>query len=391
MKTYFEKLIRAKEAAINEIRTKIAESEDVNEVRSLGELLNAATNELNEARAQLAKLDEPASVGGFNPLATYRAASHQAASEPDDGDPTNTKEYRCAFRDSVLNRKPIPVELRENTLTTDVESVIPTYLVNKIYERFDECGMILPLLTKTNIAAGIVVPTSAVKPVASWVAEGEGSARQKKTTGKITFAHFKLRCEISMSMEVGTMALEAFEALFVKQVADAMIIAVEKAFLAGDGTTQPTGILSANVTPETEITLEGDVPTYEELCDIEGAIPAAYEGSARWFMTKQKFMKVQGITDSNGQPIARVTFGIGGKVERHILGREAVIHPYADEMGDNFAAIFDPSDYILNKIYDMKITRKQDWDTEDLLTKAVMAVDGKPVSVDSLITIRAGS
>ena len=31
----------------------------------------------------------------------------------------------------------------------------------------------------------------------------------------------------------------------------------------------------------------------------------------------------------------------------------------------------------MNTIYDMGVQRKQDWDTEDMLTKAVMSVDGK--------------
>lgn len=56
-------------------------------------------------------------------------------------------------------------------------------------------------------------------------------------------------------------------------------------------------------------------------------------------------------------------------------------------MGDNVAAIFNFSDYVLNTIYDMRIQRKQDWDTEDLLTKAVMSVDGKVVESGSLIKV----
>jgi hypothetical protein len=33
----------------------------------------------------------------------------------------------------------------------------------------------------------------------------------------------------------------------------------------------------------------------------------------------------------------------------------------------------------------MGISKKQDWDTEDLLTKAVMSVDGKVVDAGSLV------
>ena len=55
--------------------------------------------------------------------------------------------------------------------------------------------------------------------------------------------------------------------------------------------------------------------------------------------------------------------------------------------GDVFAFMFNFSDYALNTIYDMGVQRKQDWDTEDMLTKAVMSVDGKVIDVNSLVTV----
>ena len=51
------------------------------------------------------------------------------------------------------------------------------------------------------------------------------------------------------------------------------------------------------------------------------------------------------------------------------------------------AFLFNPKDYVLNTNYNMGIQRKQDWDTEDYLTKAVMAVDGKVVDKNSLVTV----
>jgi HK97 family phage major capsid protein len=98
-------------------------------------------------------------------------------------------------------------------------------------------------------------------------------------------------------------------------------------------------------------------------------------------------MEYVAMTDQQGQPIARVNYGINGKAERTLLGREVVIHPYAEEMGALKGAIVDFNDYILNTIYDLGIQKKQDWDTEDLLTKAVMSVDGKMVNTESLIKV----
>ena len=111
-------------------------------------------------------------------------------------------------------------------------------------------------------------------------------------------------------------------------------------------------------------------------------------------MTKKTFIGFVGMTDESGQPIARVNYGIGGKPERALLGRTVVLcgdymNSFATTLttGDVFAFVFNFADYALNTIYDMGVQRKQDWDTEDMLTKAVMSVDGKVIDKNSLVTV----
>lgn len=326
----------------------------------------------------------------FKPIATYGAKAIEQRGAVDN-DFTNTLEYRNAFKHFVATGEKTTFEGRQdaNTLTTDVASVIPTVVMNRIIEGLTVCGMILPEVTRTAYAAGLVIPTSSVKPVATWVNEGATSDKQKKTTGQITFSHFKLRCEISMSAEVDAMAISAFETAFVANVIDAMTVALETAIIGGTGTGQPTGIMTQTVPTGQTITLAGATPTYAELCAAEAAIPVEYDNTAKWFMTKAQFMAFVGMVDDNKQPIARVDYGIENRPVRRLLGREVIIHPYGAAMGTKVVAgIFDFRDYVLNTIYDLGIQRKQDWDTEDYLTKAVMSVDGKPVSNASLVVVK---
>lgn len=413
MKDFLKKLIERKNKEIETLQQCSDASEDVKEVRNIGAEIDKVNKEIREAEEQLKELEaseqkqDPAAPGGadtrsnipgepirrngaFASFALNSGKTQKRAELPQEED----VEYRKAFMEKVLRNTPIPAELRdsESTTTSDAATVIPKQLVNQIIEKFDNIGMIMPLITKTSYAAGIEIPTSTVKPVASWVAEGKGSERQKKTTGKIIFSYFKLRCEISMSMEVGTMALAAFEAKFVENVSKAMVLAIENAVINGTGTGQPKGILKETAPEGQAITVAGGVITYEKLCEIEAAIPEEYEGTAKYCMSKKTFMSIMAITDKNGQPIARINYGIGGKPERTILGREVVLAskymPNVEAATANtFMFAFDFSDYILNTVYDMGISKKQDWDTEDLLTKAVMSVDGKAISVDSLVTV----
>lgn len=385
MKKFLTNMIERKKAEVIDLQKRSDASQDLAEVRSIGETLKKLADEIKDAEAKLAELEkepvEEAQRSAVPAGAELRNASvvgsfAKTAKADDD------MAYRMAFMDYVLRNKPIPAEVRAdaNTLTADAASVIPTVLVNKIIEKMDNVGMVLPLITKTSYAAGVEIPTSTVKPVASWVAEGAGSDRQKKATGKVVFSYFKLRCEISMSMEVGSMALSAFEAKFVENVSKAMVYAIENAVINGTGSGQPKGIM-AETAPAVH-TVDGAEIGYADLCAIEGLVPAEYEASAKYCMNKATFMAIMAICDQAGQPIARVNYGLAGKAERTILGRDVVITPY---MANGKLFVYNFEDYVLNTVYDMGISKKQDWETEDLLTKAVMSVDGKCVDLASLV------
>lgn len=405
MRDKLTKLIARKKAEAAELEARADKSEDIKEVRAIGETLKKLADEIKEAEDMLAELDEGNGDGGdagqagnepngersvvpagtelrnAQVVGSFAMGTHvrqAVASE------TNLA-YRSAFMEFVLRGTAIPTELRAdaNTLTGDVGAAIPTELVNQIIEKMDTVGMILPLVSKTSYAAGITIPTSTVKPVATWVAEGAGSDRQKKTTGSVVFTYHKLRCEISMSMEVGTMALSSFEAKFVENVAKAMVYAIENAIINGTGNGQPSGILKATVADGQTLATAGAL-TFAKLAEAEGALPQEYENGAKWCMNKRTFAKVQGLVDDQGQPVARVNYGIGKALERLILGREVVVSPYVE---DDVMFMFDFSDYVFNTIYDMGISKKQDWETEDLLTKAVMSVDGKVVDAGSLVKL----
>ena len=391
MKKKLLALIARKKNEVAELQKRSDESQDLAEVRAIGETLKKLADEIKEAEDMLAELDDEGDGAGTGADDQASRSVIPAGAELRNaqvvgafavGTQTdNDLQYRNAFMEYVLRGTPIPAEVRadSNTLTSDV-TVIPTQLVNQIIERMDAVGNVIGAVTRTAFKGGVQIPTSSVKPVATWVSEGAGSDRQKKTTTNITFTYHKLRCEISMSMEVGTMALSAFEAKFVENVAKAMIKAIETAIINGDGSGKPKGILAE--TPDDGQAVTGNI-SYAKLCECESVLPAEYEAGAKWCMTKADFFKFYAMTDDAGQPIARVNYGIGGKPEYVLLGREVIVSTQA-VAGKPF--IFNFADYVLNTVYDMGISKKQDWETEDLLTKAVMSVDGKVADKGSLVT-----
>ena len=301
-------------------------------------------------------------------------------------------EYRNAFMHYVIKGTPIPQEYRanQNTLTTDIGAVIPPTTMNKIIQKMESAGMVLPLVTNTNFKPGMSIPLSNVVPVATWVNEGQGSDRQKQApVGNVVFGHFKLQCRVSTSLETSVMALSAFESMLTANIAKAMVKAVEMAIINGTGTGQPTGILK-EATEGVKIDVkEFD---YATLVKAEGELPEEYEQGTIWVMSKKTFMDIHGMVDKNGQPIARTNFGIGGKAERTILGRTVLLVPYLKNFnvaqdGDIVAFMFRFEDYVLNTNYQVGIKTYEDNETDDIVRKSTMICDGRPTQYHSLVKL----
>lgn len=351
----------------------------------------------NERRARML---EDIAAGAGEPDTSFVPQGNQRRNADDD--PFATIEYRKAFKDYVLRGTPIPVKYTQyrtdafnTTADASTGAVIPTMVLNQIVEKLESAGQILALVNRTNYKGGLRIPVSTVKPTASWVAERATSDKQAKTvakSGMISFAYYKLRCAVAVSLEVDTMALSAFEAKVIANVTFAMTDAIEKAIVAGTGTDQPKGILSE--TAPTGQTVECVTPAYQTLIDAEAALPEEYEAGAVWLMSKKTFMAFVNMVDNNGQPIARVDHGIAGAPERYLLGRQVITTRHAPSYtstlaaGTIFAAIVNLSDYTLNTNLEMTIKQYEDNETEDVVRKAVMLVDGKMVDKNSLVLLK---
>ena len=313
----------------------------------------------------------------------------------------NSLEYRNAFMNYVQNG--VVSETLKNDATTTTSTagaVIPTVVLDRIIAKLEAESVMYNLVTKTNYKGGLSIPTVSVKPTASWVNENAGSEKKAITTGSITFAYHKLRIAIAASLEVETMSLSAFETFVVNLIGTAMANAIDTAIISGNGTSQPLGILNnasgkqAVVSGQLLTVAKGAGLSYSVLCNAEAALPSQYESGAVWIMSKKTFMSFMGMVDDDGQPISRVNYGLGGKQERYLLGREVAI---SDKVSDfvaspsadtTFACIVNPKDYILNINLNLTVKEYEDNDTDATIRKAIMLVDGKLVDNGSLVVLK---
>ena len=99
MKEFLKKLLKARTDRMNEIRSAIDASTDVNEVRNLTKEATALQAEINDLNSQIASLDEqrdavPASAQHVNGNITASFTAPAKAEEKREVNPLESLEYR---------------------------------------------------------------------------------------------------------------------------------------------------------------------------------------------------------------------------------------------------------------------------------------------------------
>lgn len=375
--------------SLNEIIEKLEDENNEEETETLEEESRGLLEKKNELSEKLKKLEEREErknmANKINEGLNVATNVTPVSNNNEVRNYNETLEYRQAFKDYVLKG----VEMRADaiTKTSDIGAVIPTSIMNKVYEKIENLGKVYAKITKTAFKGGLSIPTASLKPVATWKAEGTGSDKQKKGLVPVTFGYYKLQCKVAVTLEADTVSLDVFEDVIAKNISEAMVKGIELAVFQGTGSGQPTGICTTvsavSVTPANF--------NYAKLAEIEGNVPEAYDSSAEYYMTKADFYtKIISMVDTAKQPIARVNVGIDGKPAPALFGRPVNFVP-AEYLGTNTLVVGDLSDYILNSNLQITMKKYVDEDTDDIIQKATMIADGKLASADSFQVIKVSA
>lgn len=393
MKEYLTKQLNSLLAKKQELAETSKSCEDVETLKTYLHDSEGLASEIAELQETIDKMDKQ-----FSPLGAMKAKPAEAA----DDEEAAELAYRKAFKSYVLERKPIPTEIIQKasatSYTTDIGAVIPTTIMNRIVEKLDASGMIWSRVTKTNYKGGVQIPASNAKPVATWQTEGTVADKQKKTVSKddaIIFQFYKLQVRIAVTLEAATTTLPVFEQAIINNAVEAILIACEKAIVNGTGSGQPKGILKETIPPERIATATADtVKTYAFWTEVESKVPLAYSAKGAYLMSKLTWDKyILGMVDQNGQPVARVTYGLANHPEYRLLGREVILNDYTKDFDaasadDVFACIVDLSEYLWNSNLQMTTRRYFDEETDEEITKITLIADGKMMDTNGLVFVK---
>ena len=265
-------------------------------------------------------------------------------------------------------------------------------------------GNLYAKVRKLNIQGGVQIPILSLKPEAKWISANTATSESDKqkiaSNTAVTFNYYGLECKISQTLLTNVTTLDMFQQMFIPLAMEAIAKAWDIAIISGSGTGEPLGITKDSRVPTSQVvTLDAaDVVKWDAWKKkVFAKIPSAYRsGSA--IMAQGTFDGyIDGMVDSNGQPIARVNYGIengesyrfGGK-EVEIVEPEVIKDWDSATTGDVIAIFANLNDYAINSNLEIKVVKWEDNDNNEIKNKVILIADGKLVDPNGVVIVKKG-
>ena len=213
-------------------------------------------------------------------------------------------EYKTAFWGMIRNRVATPGVMNALQVGTDSEG---GYLVPDEYERtlvqgLEEENVLRSLCTVIQTSSGDrKIPLVASHGTASWVDEEGTIPDSDDTFGQITIGAHKVATMIKVSDELLQDSVFNIESYIAAEFARRIGAAEEEAFITGNGTGKPTGLLHATNGAGIGVTTNGNTPTADEIFDLIHSIKSVYRKKAVFLLNDSTLKVLRKLKDGQGQ------------------------------------------------------------------------------------------
>lgn len=286
----------------------------------------------------------------------------------------------------------------------DAGILVPLTIQQQIIEKMEDRGTIWNSITKTNVPGGIDYPIGEFKMEAKWIGETETSDYQKlpPVEDKVSFLYHQLEARHARTLMSEVISPTVYGGKYAEAAANAMTDACELAILSGTGNSQPLGLFVDPRLTNTSDVAKADFTVKGYMEKVKNPIARLASGyrNGSLYMAETTFnYYFEGMTDANGQPVARVNYGIDGEVGRTLFGQRVVCLdekyiPFYDDAaaaGKPWAIYGNLTDYVWNSNLQMRADRWEDYENNQFKSRLILIADGKPLDVHGFVKFGAGA
>jgi len=216
-----------------------------------------------------------------------------------DGEEKQLKEAKTFVKDLVSGKL-----TEEKAISTDSGSfgyTVPTKLASTVLSKRDKIAKMRPLATTFKMSGPFQLPTEGTACTAYWVGENTEVTESSPTTGKKSLDDYYLSARVLIPYKLlDTSAINIVN--YVGNLASrALNIKEETAFVAGDGSSKPTGLRQESVG---NVYLEGASIAYNDLVNLFYELKEQYRKGNCVFLTSTAGIKLlKKIKDGDSRPI----------------------------------------------------------------------------------------
>ena len=255
--------------------------------------------------------------------ATSQPIRSTPETKPDEKVGRASDAYKDAFWRSIRNETSYEIRnaLREG-VDSDGGYLVPDTFEHTLIQALDEENIIRQLAHTFTTASGThAIPIVGTRGKATWVAEEQEIPETSETFTQKTISAHKLTALIKISEELLNDSAFDLESYIASEFARKISDAEEEAFITGNGTGKPFGILHDKEGAEVGITAAAaNAITTNELIDLYYSLRSPYRKRAVWIMNDATVNMIRKLKDGNGQYIWEP--GIKSNDTDTILGRK---------------------------------------------------------------------
>lgn len=243
-------------------------------------------------------------------------------------------EYKNAFWRMVRNRGGHLLVQNALQIGEDSEG---GYLCPDEYERtlvkaLEEENRLRSLCTIIRTESGDrKIPIVASHGTASWVDEEGVIPESDDVFGQISLGAHKLATMIKVSDELLQDSVFDIESYIAAEFARRIGAAEEDAFINGDGSGKPYGLLHATNGAGIGITTAGATFTSDEILDLIHSVKAGYRKNAKFLLNDSSIKALRKLKDGNGQYMWQP--GLKEGQPDRLLSHELITSAYMPEIG----------------------------------------------------------
>ncbi len=240
-------------------------------------------------------------------------------------------EYKNNFWLTMRNKNAFQAK---NSLSIGEDSeggyLVPSEFESTLIDKLAEENIIRGLATIITSANGDKkIPVVASHGAANWTDEGGQYSENDDTFGIINLGAHKLTSIIKVSEELLNDSAFNLETYIAQEFSRRMSAAEEAAFINGDGTGKPTGILKDAETGVTSAS--ANAITSDEIIDLYHSLKTPYRKNAVFITHDSTIRAIRKLKDSNGQYMWQP--GLQSGQPDTILNRPIYTSAYAPEIG----------------------------------------------------------